>query len=481
MAIRARYLRCVLYMTHTTLPSALLTCMNRRTHFYSATLPPQSSASTEDITLTVSTVQNHYSYPKPAAVTQDSLLQGMYWTGDLLSGSSALLVPSKLDASAVKVRVKSPTPRCNEEVVPDGWKAQHTTGSSIITFTLDGALELGLSKPSHAAVHYEQPEPVLTLLYLNRTLSISHWADSLSVSESMHLKNSGPELKGTFSRLTHQAIAYMRRQGQGTPHTLTSLNLALPKGVYNPYYIDEIGNVSTSRFRPSLPAQGRLSGFGGNSLLEITPRYPLMGGWNYTCEVGYKQPLGDVLKYDAKKGEYMLEVPFLTPVRGAAIDDVEVRIVLPDGARYVLVSRLESVTSSKLTIFPKQQPPSTSPLPTFFILVIPDLLLPRHLRPTHPHPLKVSMLREARRRRTDDLRHVQLWPRAAAQETGDGRGGATGVLCSGGDGEAGAMEDRSVKGRRLKKGYSHVLAAGNLPLLKRSRSRISRIDSAVTT
>lgn len=193
-----------------------------------------------------------------------------------------------------------------------------------------------------AAVHYEHPEPVLSVRTLTRTLHVSHWADTLAVQDDLSLLNAGPKLKGHFSRLSHQAISYMRRSAAHlSPNTVTALHFLLPPNVDAPFFIDEVGNVSTSHFRPS--PQSRTASLNnrrptGNSHLEISPRYPLMGGWNYTFSIGYQQPLSDVLRYDASLGSYRLAVPFITPIKGAAFEDVEVKIVLPEGARWVVVS-----------------------------------------------------------------------------------------------------------------------------------------------
>ena len=122
------------------------------------------------------------------------------------------------------------------------------------------------------------------------------------------------------------------------PHTLTSFTLLLPPGIHSPYFIDEVGNVSTSRFRPSpLPLPGMSST--AASQLELIPRYPLLGGWNYTYSYGYKQPLSSVLSVDKKRsGRHSLSVPFMTPLRNAAIDDVIIRVVLPEGATAITVA-----------------------------------------------------------------------------------------------------------------------------------------------
>lgn len=113
--------------------------------------------------------------------------------------------------------------------------------------------------------------------------------------------------------------------------------MTLPPNVYSPYFIDEVGNVSTSRFRSS-PKTSFTSSIkgprpGDHSLLELTPRYPLLGGWNYTFSIGYQQPLQDVLRHDSRKGRYVLAVPFLTPLKGIAVDEITFRIVLPEGAQ----------------------------------------------------------------------------------------------------------------------------------------------------
>lgn len=95
-----------------------------------------------------------------------------------------------------------------------------------------------------------------------------------------------------------------------------------------------IGNVSTSHFRPGTQRKGRAS----EALLELRPRYPLLGGWNYTFTVGWDAPLADSLKYSAEDDRYVLAVPFWTPLKDVVVGDEELRVVLPEGARDVRVS-----------------------------------------------------------------------------------------------------------------------------------------------
>ena len=68
------------------------------------------------------------------------------------------------------------------------------------------------------------------------------------------------------------------------------------------------------------------------SILEMKPRYPLLGGWNYTFTLGWDTDLARVGAYNESSGEYMLEVPVMIAVPGAVVDNLEVKIILPEGA-----------------------------------------------------------------------------------------------------------------------------------------------------
>ena len=189
-----------------------------------------------------------------------------------------------------------------------------------------------LSTQQRISIHYEIDRPVLRILSLRRAAEVSHWGSNLNIQDEIHLKNDGAKLKGQFSRLSHQMTAYQQLPMFGT---MQSLTLHLPPGISSPYYYDLVGNVSTSRFRPSpsnsqtVPLKGLPARW---SLLELRPRYPLLGGWNYSFTLGWDAPLGDSVKYDAKKNRYIIGVPFWTPVPRASVDHAEVKIILPEGA-----------------------------------------------------------------------------------------------------------------------------------------------------
>lgn len=135
-------------------------------------------------------------------------------------------------------------------------------------------------------------------------------------------------MKGHFSRLDHQSQAFYKRPA---PHSLPALTLHLPSGIRNTYYYDLIGNVSTSRLRvaPSTPKNSKTKRY---SVLELRPRYPIMGGWNYTFTLGWDAPLGDSANWDQATGKYIIEIPIMTPITGAIVNNAKVEIILPEGA-----------------------------------------------------------------------------------------------------------------------------------------------------
>jgi oligosaccharyltransferase complex subunit alpha (ribophorin I) len=108
--------------------------------------------------------------------------------------------------------------------------------------------------------------------------------------------------------------------------------MQLPAGIHTPYYYDSIGNVTTSRFRPSSKTTSTKRPSHANSFLEIRPRFPLLGGWNYTYTLGWDAPLGDSAKYDKETGKYLVAIPFMTPIPGAAVDEASFTITFPEGA-----------------------------------------------------------------------------------------------------------------------------------------------------
>ncbi|GAA5932202.1 dolichyl-diphosphooligosaccharide--protein glycotransferase subunit OST1 [Sporobolomyces koalae] len=305
--------------------------------YYSVALNPPTSG--EKAVVTVSTVLAHVAKPQPSVLPQNAESIYMLWEGDLLDPLAGLSPEQRSTVEQVKVRVKTPTPRVLSAREPEGFEVAHAQGSATVTFTSKGPVTH--LPPQIAALHYQQPEAVASIRTLDRVVELSHWGSNMAIQDNIDLANSGPALDGNFARIDHQKATMMRRQNN---LAITSLSITLPPNAHAAYYYDAVGNISTSRFRPSqmtgsnvlLPSQKKRGSKPSPALLELVPRYPLLGGWNFSFTIGYDLPLHDWLRVRKAPGpKYVAAVPFLTPIRDIAVDKVRLEIRLPEGARNV--------------------------------------------------------------------------------------------------------------------------------------------------
>ena len=172
-------------------------------------------------------------------------------------------------------------------------------------------------------MRYEFTKPVIHVTLLERDIEISQWGGNLATEERYWLTNIGASLANHFSR-----VAWASSQYYNPPTSaLKSLNVPLKVGSLNPYFTDDIGNVSTSRFRSSLREAN----------LELKPRYPVFGGWKYSFRIGWDANLKGFLRSLKAGNGYVLKVPFLEGPKmgeGVSYERVELRVILPEGAKY---------------------------------------------------------------------------------------------------------------------------------------------------
>ncbi|TYJ56949.1 hypothetical protein B9479_002395 [Cryptococcus floricola] len=288
----------------------------------------------ESITLSLAYVLGHQSRPLPAEIAQTD---AQY----LLFTTNSTYVDSWYPTDVERVKVRSPHVILTHGSVSDAYTRDNVITKAGTSLTLGPfhslPATLGDAKVRQEpfTVHYENKEPVIGITTLKRSAEVSHWGANLNIQDEISLANIGPKLKGHFSRLAHQ----MSRFHASSPaQILAELTLRTPPTAHSPYYYDTIGNVSTSHFRQGVtPAQTKLKSKGRSprtvdGFLELKPRYPLLGGWNYSFTVGYDIPLEDVLKVDKASDKKVLAVPFLTGIKDVVVDDAEVTIVLPEGA-----------------------------------------------------------------------------------------------------------------------------------------------------
>ncbi|KAK2466206.1 hypothetical protein APHAL10511_001848 [Amanita phalloides] len=299
-------------------------------HFIDVTFP-KALAVNGTLNIVLETVQTHATKPCPAqaAQTED---QALKFTTNLfvVSPYSTAVQRTKLRTLAPRI-VSFTEPRDMSQFTLD---SPATKSGATITYgpynnippSANRAFVSTRQQP--ITIHYYHGQPVLELLTYDRAVEISHWGANLNTEDKIHLYNAGPALKGHFSRLQHQMQAFHNKIA---PHMLPALNLELPPGVSNAYYYDTIGNVSTSRLRAA-PSVSKGQPVKQHSFLELRPRYPLMGGWNYSFTLGWDTPLANSVGWDAKSGKYVAEVPIMTIFPGAVINRAQISVVLPEGA-----------------------------------------------------------------------------------------------------------------------------------------------------
>ncbi|KAI0307101.1 oligosaccharyl transferase alpha subunit [Multifurca ochricompacta] len=300
------------------------------THSYVVELPKPLSVN-GTVNLVVETVLTHATYPWPKKAAQKDD-QSLKYEGDLL-----VLSPYKTWTQRIKVR--APAPRIISYTTPDSldeFTTDQVATKSGATVTYGPFSNIPPSASTafigkhqrHVVVHYYFGHPVVEIASLKRVAEISHWGANLNIQNDIVLRNAGPTLKGQFARIEHQSQTFYNRLA---PHIIPSLTFHLPPGIHSAYYYDLNGNVSTSRLRvaPSVPKAAQSNQY---STLELRPRYPLMGGWNYTFALGWDSPLADSAGYDASTGFYVLGVPVQTVIPGAVVNEAEVKIIFPEGA-----------------------------------------------------------------------------------------------------------------------------------------------------
>ncbi|KAH9129753.1 hypothetical protein AeMF1_000263 [Aphanomyces euteiches] len=169
-----------------------------------------------------------------------------------------------------------------------------------------------LESPSSLSVHFKHNGPFITMTSLVKEIEVSMWG-RISTEEVVDLKHTGAALLGGFSRFD-----YAEKQTQSA--SFRTLHAFLPKEATNIYYRDEIGNVTTSTVRRRA----------SRTELDLEARYPLFGGWKTQYYMGYAIPASSALFRQDDK--FRLEMDFGSCVQDAAVDELTLKVILPEGA-----------------------------------------------------------------------------------------------------------------------------------------------------
>jgi oligosaccharyltransferase complex subunit alpha (ribophorin I) len=269
--------------------------------------------------------------PLPATIKQDEK--------QYLTYSFSAYVPSAYTTLKQKTKVKFPTTDIPEYTTTTGLTSSsdpERQGSSYTYGPYDTSkIPLGTTHP--VTVRYEFTKPLLVCSLLERDVEVSQWGGNLATEERYWLRNDAATLSNHFSRVTWATQAFYR----GDTSAAKELNVPLRPGSIDAYFTDDIGNVSTSRYRPNNVREASL---------ELKPRYPIFGGWKYSFRIGWNNALSSALRKLKTGNTYVLRVPFIEGPKmpeGIQYEHVVLRVILPEGATDI---RWETVGGTGLPV-----------------------------------------------------------------------------------------------------------------------------------
>ncbi|RDW85212.1 dolichyl-diphosphooligosaccharide-protein glycosyltransferase subunit 1 [Coleophoma cylindrospora] len=248
--------------------------------------------------------------------------------------------PSAYVTLKQKTEVKFPTTNVREHtVIPGTGKEPQSPQIQGTKYTYGSFGEVPAGAYEPVRVRYEFTKPLIHVSRLERDIEVSHWGGNLAFEERYTMTNRAANLSSGFSRTQFAQDAYYNPQSPA----IKELKFPLRVGSLTPYFTDVIGNVSTSRFRSNKREAN----------LELKPRYPVYGGWNYPFRVGWDADLKKFLRKLTTGDGYVLNAPFLEGPKqpeGVEYELVELRVILPEGATNVKYSTTVPVVSESITM-----------------------------------------------------------------------------------------------------------------------------------
>lgn len=159
-------------------------------------------------------------------------------------------------------------------------------------------------------LHYRSKAPQMIVTSVKRTIDISNWG-MISIEEHVEVRHVGARIK-KFSRADYM-LRSSKESGE-VNHFMTML----PASATDIYYIDTIGNISTSEVRERYDYIE----------LYLQPRFPLFGGWRTNYIIGYKVPMYEHMKNNGEKFFFKMKLIdniFYTMF----VEHLETNIILP--------------------------------------------------------------------------------------------------------------------------------------------------------
>ncbi|PNW75344.1 hypothetical protein CHLRE_12g523300v5 [Chlamydomonas reinhardtii] len=266
---------------------------------------PLAAGDTASLTVTAVLAKAQVPYPKEISQTEGQLM--------LYKDNLYVLSPYAVSAQTTEVT----TPSSSVKSYTDSEKPVSKSDNKIKYGKYD------LIKPwtlQELSVHFENNKPFKHIVTYVKEIEVSHWGN-IYVEEKYEIKNAGARHSGSFSRLKY-AHSY-----NGKANSFRDVRAVLPPSARSLYYVDLIGNISSSNTRKTVQA----------TVVDIDLRYPLMGGWKVDFTLGYSVPLTGFL-FHTKGGRRKLTMDLASPLEDVFVEDMVVRVVLPEGS-----SKLQAV------------------------------------------------------------------------------------------------------------------------------------------
>jgi oligosaccharyltransferase complex subunit alpha (ribophorin I) len=197
---------------------------------------------------------------------------------------------------------------------------------------------------------------------MTREVEVSHWG-SIAMEEIYELQHAGAKLAGGFSRIDYQMM-------RGATPSFRSLVTTLPAQASGIYYRDQIGNISTSEMR--VHSDGEVE-------LELQTRFPIFGGWKTQFYLGYSIPTEKALTISGDR--YHLKVDFFTAFDNVWVEDMELKVILPEGCEDVKVDAPYEVEQSHTRRFTYLDSELNGGRPV--VVLRAKNLVPEHDKPVH--------------------------------------------------------------------------------------------------
>lgn len=169
---------------------------------------------------------------------------------------------------------------------------------------------------NQVSVRFKNNQGFLVARLAEKHFYVSHWG-TITVKEEYQATNAAAKHEGEWSRVDHSSSF---TSGYGT--ALGDVWANLPPDAHNVDYKDLVGNITSSRLRNASKDKRPI---------QLTFRYPMMGGWNNHFWITYDLLLKNYLK--SKGSEHVIELPIFPSLNTDLLcEKLRVRVLLPDGA-----------------------------------------------------------------------------------------------------------------------------------------------------